>query len=269
MIDTPLMWAKKLDMIPELGTQVLVGNGKLEIRQMAFEMKEKKRDALFVAGKPYMKLENGIILKPIVGSPDSVVGTFGSDDPRNEVVALPQKEIFDDLRNSMGDLGNINIIERMGVVPVSKDALKVNPTLQEIDDLWIAETRRGTKKEFPTSTGPMRLASYSRMVRAKLVSMDVPSLLTKNIRSGMLSKYIIGNDGILGWTDVLKKADVSIGVIDTVSNSWWEDTAIPEHVYSHSSGVAASTVNRSDILVKLKKSGVSTCFSWENKTGEE
>jgi hypothetical protein len=269
MNDAPLMWAKKLDLVPVLGTQVLIGNGRLEVRQMNFEIREPERPPLFVGGKAYLKLEDGIVLKHVPGSPSAVCGSFGSDDPRNEVVPVPQKELCDDLNNYMGGIQDISIVDRMNVMPVPKGAVKVNPVLEEIDDLWIAETRRGSKKEFTTAAGPVRLASYSKMVKAKCLEMDVPPVLSKNIRSGMLSKYIIGNDGKLGWTDVLRNPGISGEIIGTLTEGWWEDTAIPEHVYSHSSGTVTSTINRSDVLVKLKKSGVNACFTWENESKGE
>jgi hypothetical protein len=201
----------------------------------------------------------------VKGTSPSFKASFGSEDPRTEVNIIPQREICDDIQNSLGmvETFGMSIDNRMSANPVNSSMIEINPMLEQVGHVLIAEVKSGNKKEIVTERGLLRTSSYPRMVKAMLMKRDVPTILTKNIRSGLLGRYMIGEEGRLGWTDVMRSKMITEMVLDEIASNWWDDVGVTKLAYSHSSGVVTSKVNRYDLLVHLKKIGLDAVFSWK------
>jgi len=224
-------WHRRLDFIPPLGLQVVVGDGDLEL-YYCFTSVSVKESAMPRVPREAQTAFGTLKVSPIFRN--QVDYEMGRPNPRNGLNPITQREILDDIYNNIGGavnlLGDIPdvVIKSRGVVEKIPPAVEDLAVFQGSENVFYHQNAYGNFPHKIRQAFGLAVANPYYFTKADLMENHILTTghepVLKKLRSTLKTEYIltdasgynsIGDLGILSLEQAL------------VQRRWWTDIGKP------------------------------------------
>lgn len=228
----PADWNRRLDFLPVLGLQSVVGDSDLELYYCSTSVSVKDTSMPRIPRESRTKLGSFRVSPNFRNQVDYVMGR---PDPHNGISPIPQREILDDILDSVGGVNILGdreiadvVVNARGVVEKVPKEVESEPAFQGSEDVFYHQKKYGNFPHKVRQAVGIMVANPYDFMRADLMESHIIERrndpVLKKLRSTLKTEYLLtdatgyntlGNDGILKFE------------LASLKRKWWADIGRP------------------------------------------